>query len=150
MHFVFRTLAFNDLTPCIFHSFRASTPHRTLPTVTHKVFLEVEIDGKNVGRIVLGLFRTAAPKTVDNFRALCACDTGDAKLCYKGSTFHRVIPNFMIQGGDIIRGDGTGGASIYNGGGTFADEEFKVSFNRKFLLAMANSGPDTNASQFFM
>lgn len=125
-------------------------PKVVLPPVTHKVYLQVEIDGEDVGQIVLGLFGTAAPKTVENFRALCACDRNDDRLCYKGSIFHRVIPNFMIQGGDIIRNDGTGGASIYNNGGTFEDEEFKVTFNRKFLLAMANSGPDSNASQFFI
>lgn len=122
----------------------------TLPKVTHKVFLEVEIDDINVGKIVLGLFGTVAPKTVENFRALCACDADDKKLCYKGSTFHRVMPNFMIQGGDVVHGDGTGGSSIYNNGGTFEDEGFKVTFNRKFLVAMANNGPDTNASQFFI
>ena len=121
-----------------------------MPEVTHRVYFQVEINGKDVGRIVLGLFGTVAPKTVENFRSLCACDRGDDKLCYKGSTFHRVIPDFMIQGGDTVHGDGTGGASIYNDGGTFKDEEFKVTFNRKFLLAMANSGPDTNASQFFI
>lgn len=125
-------------------------PRATLPPVTHKVFLQVEIDGEDVGRIVLGLFGTVAPKTVENFRALCACDTDDGRLCYKGSIFHRIIPNFMIQGGDIIRNDGSGGASIYNDRGTFPDEDFTVSFNRKFLLAMANSGPDSNTSQFFI
>ena len=113
-------------------------PRSTLPPVTHRVYLDVEIDDKNAGRIILGLFGTVAPKTVENFRALCACDTGDEKLCYKGSEFHRVIPNFAIQGGDIVRGDGTGGASIYNDGGTFEDEEFKVTFNRKFLVAMVS------------
>lgn len=128
----------------------AQTSFSVLPPVTHKIFLQIEIDGENAGRIILGLFGTAAPKTVENFRSLAACDTDDDRLCYKGSIFHRVIPNFMIQGGDIIRNDGTGGASIYNNGGTFADEDFKVTFNRKFLLAMANSGPDSNASQFFI
>ncbi|CAB9500968.1 cis-trans isomerase [Seminavis robusta] len=124
-------------------------PKETLPAITHKVFLQVEIDGHDVGRIVLGLFGEYAPKTVENFRALCACDSGEPALCYKGSSFHRIIPDFMIQGGDIIRNDGTGGDSIY--GGTFEDEDMtKVKFNRKFLLAMANSGPDTNASQFFI
>ena len=130
------------------------THNSTLPEVTHKVFLEIEINGKNVGKIVLGLFGKVAPKTVENFRALCACDKVDElendKLCYKGSIFHRVIPDFMIQGGDTVHGDGTGGVSIYNHGGTFADEDFTVPFNRKFLLAMANSGPDSNASQFFI
>lgn len=118
--------------------------------MTHKVFLQVEIDGKDAGKIVLGLFGTVAPKAVENFRALCACDQEDKRLCYKGSTFHRVIPDFMIQGGDIIRGDGTGGISIYNNGGTFEDDGFAVPMNRKFLLAMANNGPDSNASQFFI
>lgn len=125
-------------------------PKPTLPEVTHRVFLEIEINGKNVGKIMLGLFGTVAPRTVENFRSLCVCDKGDDKLCYKGSTFHRIIPDFMIQGGDTVHGDGTGGTSIYNDGGTFEDEESKVTFNRKFLLAMANSGPDSNASQFFI
>jgi peptidylprolyl isomerase len=111
--------------------------------------LQVEIDGVDAGRIVLGLFGTVAPKTVENFRALCACDTSEPKLCYRGSLFHRVIPDNFIQGGDIIRNDGTGGDSIY--GGSFKDEDLTaVKFNRKFLLAMANSGPDSNSSQFFI
>lgn len=134
------------------------TIFRTLPDITHKVYLEVEIDGTNVGRIILGLFGKVTPKTVENFRSLCACDNQDKTLCYKGSVFHRIIPNFMIQGGDIIRGDGTGGKSIYtphngngNEDGTFKDENFDIKFNRKYLLAMANSGkPNTNASQFFI
>jgi cyclophilin family peptidyl-prolyl cis-trans isomerase len=139
---------------CDHHAANLSPPSpffycSTLPPITHKVWLQVEIDGVDVGRIVLGLFGTVAPKTVENFRALCACDTGEPKLCYRGSLFHRIIPDNFIQGGDIIRNDGTGGDSIY--GGSFKDEDLTtVKFNRKFLLAMANSGPDSNASQFFI
>lgn len=127
-----------------------------MPDVTHKVFLDVEIedDAEGSGRIVLGLFGEIAPKTVENFRSLCACDKGNAKitgkpLCYRGSTFHRVIPSFMIQGGDFTHGDGTGGESIY-GGQMLEDESFQVKHNKKFLLSMANSGKDTNGSQFFI
>ena len=124
-----------------------------MPPITHKVWLQIEIDGEDVGRIVLGLFGTIAPKTVENFRALCACDIpGKPHLCYRGSLFHRVIPDSFIQGGDIIRNDGTGGDCIYDDGATFDDEDLTtIQFNRKFLLAMANSGrPNTNASQFFI
>jgi peptidylprolyl isomerase len=128
-----------------------------LPEVTHKVFLDVLIEGNEAGpvRIVLGLFGTVAPKAVENFKALCACNVGRGKvtgksLCYKGSTFHRVIPNFMIQGGDFTHGDGTGGESIY--GQQFDDEPLglAITLNRKYLLSMANSGRNTNGSQFFI
>jgi peptidylprolyl isomerase len=128
-----------------------------LPEVTHKVYLDVMIEGDETGpvRIVLGLFGTVAPKAVENFKALCACDCGKGKLtgkslCYKGSTFHRVVPNFMIQGGDFTHGDGTGGESIY--GQQFEDEPLglAIKLNRKYLLSMANSGRNTNGSQFFI
>mmetsp|Transcript_29915 Transcript_29915/g.82131 ORF Transcript_29915/g.82131 Transcript_29915/m.82131 type:complete len:244 (-) Transcript_29915:140-871(-) len=128
-------------------------------SATDHVFFDVDVDGKRLGRIQLGLFRNALPRTVDNFVHLAKCDlpptsTGGPALCYKGSPVHRVIPGFMLQGGDITRGDGTGGQSIY--GGTFADEvatngrQFPFRHKRPFLLSMANAGPDTNGSQFFI
>jgi peptidylprolyl isomerase len=126
-----------------------------MPEVTNKVFLDVKIEEGKEGRILLGLFGKIAPKTVENFLRLCKCDMGKAKLtpeadlCYKGTVFHRVIPNFMIQSGDFSNHDGTGGESIY--GGWFDDETFEVKHNRRFMLSMANSGrPNTNGSQFFI
>lgn len=130
-------------------------PKPTSPKVTHRVFLDVEIEGNSEGggRIVLGLFGEIAPKTAENFRALCACDKGKGKLsgkplCYKGTKFHRIIPNFMIQAGDFTHGNGVGGESIY--GGKFDDETFQVKHNKRFMLSMANIGPNSNGSQFFI
>ncbi|KAM8758735.1 NK-tumor recognition protein isoform 2-T3 [Rhynchonycteris naso] len=114
---------------------------------------DIEINREPVGRIMFQLFSDICPKTCKNFLCLCSGEKGlgkttGKKLCYKGSTFHRVVKNFMIQGGDFSEGNGKGGESIY--GGYFKDENFILKHDRAFLLSMANRGKHTNGSQFFI
>eukprot|EP01018_Ginkgo_biloba_P012013 Gb_38344 [translate_table: standard] len=115
---------------------QAKRERENLEEITHRVYLDIEIDGQRA----------------ENFRALCTGEKGKGasgkRLHYKGTPFHRIIPGFMIQGGDVVYGDGRGGDSIY--GGTFPDENFKLKHSSAGVVAMANSGPDSNGSQFFI
>ncbi|XP_050261489.1 peptidyl-prolyl cis-trans isomerase CYP21-1 [Quercus robur] len=143
----------------IFLIFAFSNPKKSeekaeeVPEITHRVYFDVDIEEQRQGRIVIGLYGQVVPKTVENFRALCTGEKGEGahgkKLHYKGIPFHRIVSGFVIQGGDIVYGDGRGFVSIY-GGGTFPDENFKIKHSHAGVVSMVNSGPDSNGSQFFI
>lgn len=119
--------------------------------VNPKVYMDIQIGSKGAGRIIFELFTDFTPKTAENFRGLCTGDysgSTQSKLSYQNSKFHRVVDGFVIQGGDITNGNGTGGFSIY--GRTFNDESFARKHSCAGLLSMANSGRNTNSSQFFI
>ncbi|KAL5169019.1 Peptidyl-prolyl cis-trans isomerase CYP21-1 [Glycine soja] len=114
------------------------------PEITHRVFLDIDIDKQRLGRIVIGLYGQVVPKTVGEKGK----SENGIKLHYKGTPFHRIISGFVIQGGDIVHHDGKGSESIF--GGTFPDENFKIKHSHAGVVSMANSGPDSNGSQFFL
>ena len=127
------------------------TPPKDITNIHSRVYFDISIGGSAAGRIEINL-SDDTPKTSENFRALCTGEKGmgrsGKKLHFLNSAFHRVIPGFMAQGGDFTRGNGTGGESIY--GEKFADENFTHRHTSRGILSMANAGPGTNGSQFFL
>lgn len=119
----------------------------TAEDIGSKVYFDVQIGGKDAGRVVFGLFDNVVPKTAANFKAMCTASKSP-DMTYEGCPFHRIIPGFMCQGGDYENMNGTGGRSIY--GNKFEDENFELAHTRPYLLSMANAGPNTNGSQFFI
>lgn len=146
--FFMKMVLLGGLTMSLVNADSASTAAK----VTDKVFFDIQIGNGAKKRVVFGLFGETVPKTAENFKLLCTGSKGIGKsgkpLHFKGSSFHRIIPEFMIQGGDFTNGNGTGGESIF--GEKFPDENFKLKHDRVGLLSMANAGPNTNGSQFFI
>ncbi|EDO18870.1 hypothetical protein Kpol_1023p39 [Vanderwaltozyma polyspora DSM 70294] len=130
----------------LFASFALAGKDEKEPEVTRSVYFDIEHGGKELGRIIIGLYDSVAPRTVENFYQLTM--SPDPEMGYLDSIFHRIIPNFMIQGGDFTHGTGVGGKSIY--GAVFDDEDFTLKHDRPGRLSMANRGKNTNGSQFFI
>merc|ERR1711990_828529 len=136
----------------LFAALVATVMAEPLAEVTQKVYFDIEVNGESAGRIVMGMFGNTVPKTAKNFATLADGSAGKGNsgkdLHFKGSKFHRIIPGFMAQGGDFTNGNGTGGESIY--GNKFNDENFLHKHTDPGMLSMANAGPNTNGSQFFI